>query len=352
MFEDTLEKIVLGNRILDYLFALGYIIVGLVAVWVMRKIILVRLKKWAEKTATTLDDFIIRNFQRTILPLLYFAVFYFSLRSLTLHPTVDRIMTILAAVLLSIFGIRFLVTILEHMISHYWLKRADDQDSRAFRGLLPAIKIVIWGVGFIFLLDNLGVEISAVLAGVGIGGIAVALAAQAILGDLFSYFSILFDRPFEVGDFIIVGDLLGSVEYIGIKTTRLRSLGGEQLVFSNTDLTNSRVKNYKRMEKRRVLFRLGVTYDTPKERVEEIPKLIANIIQETDNANFDRAHFGSYGDFSLNIEVVYYVTSGDYNLYMDVQQTINLRIMEEFQKRNIQFAFPTRTLHVHKSELT
>ena len=232
------------------------------------------------------------------------------------------------------------------------MKRPDDQDSRAFKGLLPAIKIVIWGVGFVFLLDNLGVEISAVLAGVGIGGIAVALAAQAILGDLFSYFSILFDRPFEVGDFIIVGDLLGSVEYIGIKTTRLRSLGGEQLVFSNTDLTNSRVKNYKRMEKRRVLFRLGVTYDTPKERVEEIPKLIANIIQETDNANFDRAHFGSYGDFSLIIEVVFYVTSGDYNLYMDVQQTINLRIMEEFQKRNIQFAFPTRTLHVHKSELT
>jgi small-conductance mechanosensitive channel len=210
------------------------------------------------------------------------------------------------------------------------------------------INIVVWVIGIVFLMDNLGFDISAVIAGLGIGGIAIALAAQAILGDLFSYFVIFFDRPFEVGDFIVVGDKVGSVEYTGIKTTRVRALSGEQLVFSNTDLTNSRIHNFKKMERRRVVFKLGVVYQTPSEKLAEISTLVKEIIEKQEDVIFDRGHFSAYGDFSLNFEFVYYVMGSDYVQYMNTQQKINLEIYDEFEKREIEFAYPTQTLFINK----
>ena len=200
------------------------------------------------------------------------------------------------------------------------------------------------------MLDNLGFEVSTVIAGLGIGGIAIALAAQAILGDLFSYFVIFFDRPFEIGDFVILpNEFMGTIEYIGIKTTRIRSLSGEQIVVANTDLTNSRIRNYKRMERRRVVFKLGVIYQTTSKQLAEIATIVKTIIENQSDTTFDRGHFQSYGDFSLNFEFVYYVLSGDYNKYMDTQQAINLKIYEEFEKRGIEFAYPTQTLFVSKN---
>ncbi|PIX14798.1 MAG: mechanosensitive ion channel protein MscS, partial [Elusimicrobia bacterium CG_4_8_14_3_um_filter_50_9] len=199
-------------------------------------------------------------------------------------------------------------------------------------------------------LDNIGIKISAVIAGLGIGGIAIALAAQAVLGDLFSYFSIFFDRPFEVGDFIIIGEFMGTVEYIGMKTTRIRSLGGEQMIFSNSDLTNSRVKNYKRMTQRRVVFKLGVTYQTSVEKLKIIPDIVKKAVEDAGNTVFDRSHFLSFGDFSLNFESVYYVKSGDYNQYMDAQQKINLALKKEFEERMIDFAYPTQLVYISKEK--
>jgi len=182
-----------------------------------------------------------------------------------------------------------------------------------------------------------------------VGGIAIALAAQTILGDIFNYFVIFFDRPFEIGDFIIVGDVLGTVEYIGLKTTRIKSLQGEQIIFSNSNLTNSRIHNYKRMNERRVVFKLGVVYDTGTEKLEKIPKLVKSIITDEPQTRFDRAHFVSFGDYSLNIEIVYYMLSADYNQYMDVQQRINLRIYNEFGSNGIEFAFPTYSISLGQS---
>jgi small-conductance mechanosensitive channel len=184
----------------------------------------------------------------------------------------------------------------------------------------------------------------------GIGGVAVALAAQVILKDVFSYFSIIFDRPFKIGDFIIVGEYMGTIEYIGIKTTRLRSLGGEMLIFSNSDLTDSRLRNYKLMDKRRVSFKLGLVYQTSTEQLKKVPGIIEGIIKSVKDTIFDRAHFLNYGDFSLVFEIVYYVVGADYNKYMDIQQEINFAIKGEFEKRGIEFAFPTQTLYVNKSE--
>jgi small-conductance mechanosensitive channel len=221
---------------------------------------------------------------------------------------------------------------------------------RSFEGLLWAVKSLIWVLAVIILLDNLGYKVSTLIAGLGIGGIAVAIAAQALLKDFFSYFSIVFDRPFKIGDFIVIGDFMGTVEYIGIKTTRIRSLGGEQVIFSNTDLTDSRVRNYRLMEKRRVLFRIGVTYQTSLSQLKEIPEIIEDIIKDTKDAAFDRAHFFSYGDFSLIFEIVYFVLNSDYNKYMDIQQEINFAIKEEFERKGIEFAYPTQTLYVNKTD--
>jgi len=350
MTAEILEKVFWGNRVLDYVACLTIFLIGAMAIKIFKSIILARLKKLTDKTATAFDDFLVTMLKKSLVPLLYFGVFYLAVRSLTLHATMSKAIDVLGIIFLTVVAVRFLSAIVEFIIKEYWLKKTDEKREKLLKGLLPAIKVVIWCLAVVFLLDNLGFRISTVVAGLGIGGIAVALAAQAILGELFSYFAILFDRPFELGDFIIVGDYLGTVEHIGIKTTRIRSLSGEQLIFSNSDLTNARVRNYKRMEKRRVVFKIGVTYQTSRERLKEIPEIITNIIKSIDDTLFDRAHFLSFGDFSLNFEVVYYVMSSDYAKYMDIQQQINLTITEEFEKRGIEFAYPTQTLFLTKTE--
>ncbi len=350
MLKDILEITFLQNSVLDYLIFLATLLIGILIVRVIKSIILSRLRAWAKKTATTIDDFLIGIVEKTLLPLVYFGVFYLSTRTLTLNPILSKIIDVLGVILLTVFGIRFVVAIIRYALEIYWLKKErDEAKERSLRGILTVIKVIIWGIGITFLLDNLGFKISTVIAGLGIGGIAVALAAQTILGDLFSYMSILLDRPFEIGDFIILDNYLGTIEHIGIKTTRVRSLSGEQLVFSNADLTNSRLRNYKRMAKRRVLFKLGVTYQTSLQQLKEIPEVIKNIIENIDDTAFDRSHFSSYGDFSLIFETVYYVMSRDYNKYMNIQQEINFAINEEFEKRGIEFAYPTQTLYLSKT---
>lgn len=350
MINKIMGEAFLGNRLMDYAIFAGLLLAGFLIVKIFQQFILRRLRKFAEKTATTLDDFLIAIIQRTLVPLAYFGVLYLSANTLNLAPFVKRALDIAGMAVLTVFAARLATALVGYGFDIYWTTRGKTEAlKRSLNGILRVAKLVVWALAVMFLLDNLGFKISAVIAGLGIGGVAVALAAQAILGDLFSYFAIIFDRPFEIGDFIIIGDYLGSIEYIGIKTTRIRSLGGEQLVFSNTDLTNSRVRNYKRMEKRRVVFKLGVTYQTSLEHVKAIPGIIEKIIKNTDDTVFDRSHFFSYGDFSLLFETVYYVIGPDYNKYMDLQQKINFGIKEEFEKRGIEFAYPTQTLYLNKS---
>lgn len=204
------------------------------------------------------------------------------------------------------------------------------------------LNAVIWTLVGLLTLDNLGINITALVAGLGIGGIAVALAVQNIFGDLFASLSITLDQPFVVGDFLIVGDVLGTVESIGIKSTRLRSLDGEQIVMPNSDLLSSRVRNYGRMMERRVVLRTTVTYETPIESVERIPRLIRDIVEGQADTRFDRSHFAAHGPASLDFETVYFVRSPDYNRYMDIQQAINLRLHREFTQLGIEFAYPTQ----------
>jgi small-conductance mechanosensitive channel len=207
-------------------------------------------------------------------------------------------------------------------------------------------RMVIWTVVVLMVLDNLGIDVTALVAGLGIGGVAVALAVQNVLGDLLASLSIILDKPFVIGDFLIIGDYMGSVEYIGLKTTRVRSLSGEQLIFSNSDLLSSRIRNYGRMYERRVVFSIGVTYDTPRDSLRQIPGIIRKAVEAQDKTRFDRSHFMKYGDYALEFETVYYVKSPDYNIYMDIQQAIYLAIHEAFEQSRIEFAYPTQRLLV------
>jgi len=348
MLNEIMSKSILGNNVRDYLTFILIFLVGIIAIRILRGIVLKRLKKFVEKTKTKVDDFMVSVITRKVVPLLYFGVFYVGVKNLALNPGLEKIIRIIGVALLTVFVVQFVVTAITFILKAFWTKKRGAAGEEGISGMLTTVNILVWAAAVIFFLDNIGFKISTVLAGLGIGGVAIALAAQALLGDLFSYFAIFFDRPFEIGDFIIVGDLMGVVEHIGVKTTRIRSLGGEQLIFSNNDLTNSRVKNYKRMEKRRVVFKFGVTYETPLEKLKEIPSMVKKTVESIEDAVFDRAHFASYGDFSLLYEVVYYVIGGDYNKYMDIQQNINLSIKEGFEKRKIDFAYPTQLVYVNK----
>lgn len=232
-------------------------------------------------------------------------------------------------------------------ITGYAADRANHRSVSAAATIINFIvRTALWSIAVLLILENLGFDVTALIAGLGVGGIAIGLAAQNILGDLFASLSIVFDKPFEIGDFIISGDYMGTVERIGLKTTRLRSLSGEQVVISNTDLLTSRVRNYKRMAERRVVFSIGVTYGTPADVLAQIPKMVREAIEAQEQTRFDRSNFLAYGDFSLNFETVYYVLSSDYNLYANIHEAILIAIYRRFQDAGIGFAFPTQSIHV------
>lgn len=349
--EELLNRVYFNNTVQDYLIATGIILLSILLVRIFRNIVLSQLKKWATKTQTTIDDFLVKGIEKFGLPLLNILAIYIGLRYLEFAPRAESIISIAMNVILTYYAIRIITFTINHTLKGYLLKQEGGEEKiKQLGGVMIIISIVVWVVGIIFLLDNLGKDVTAIVAGLGVGGIAIALAAQTILGDLFNYFVIFFDRPFEIGDFIVVDDKMGTIEHIGIKTTRVKSLGGEQVVFSNSDLTGSRIHNFKRMQSRRILFSLGVTYQTPYEKLSAIPGIIRTVIEnQKEKVRFDRAHFSSYGDFSLNFEVVYFVQTGDYNQYMDIQQEINLRIYEEFAHQGIEFAYPTQTVFLEKS---
>ena len=343
MVSDILEKTVLGNTLEAYGTALLNIGVGVAIAHLLKRLVLYRLKRWAKRTTTTLDDQLVHLIERPALWLLYLGSCYISLQNLDLSLAVADLLTVISIILATLLLIQLVGSVAEYGLRIYGFIHRDQPNMRqSLNALIPAVRVVLWAVGIVFVLDNLGFDISAVVAGLGIGGVAIALASQGILQDLFSYFSILLDRPFEIGDFIIIDTMAGTVEQVGIKTTRLKSLDGEQLVLANTDLTASRIQNFQRMEQRRIAFYVRVTYETSNSQLEKIPEIIRSIIEEIPEVTFDRAHFADFGDFSLNYEVVYLVNTNDYAVYRDVQQQMNLAIKERFDQAGIEFAYPTQ----------
>ena len=279
MIQELWQRQYLGNTVQDLVIVAGIFIVLFVAITIFRRIILHKLKEWSATTKTTFDDFLIVNIEKSIVPILYLTAFYFSLKALVIPSNISRIIYIAFLFAAVFFTLKIITAVVKQFVFSFIRTQENSEiKEKQSRGLLILINVMIWIIGFVFLIDNLGYDVTTLIAGLGIGGIAIALAAQTILGDLFSYFVIFFDRPFEIGDFIIVEDKMGTVEYVGIKTTRIRTLGGEQLICSNTYLTNARVHNYKRMERRRVIFKLGVVYQTGHQQLKQLPVTVKTII--------------------------------------------------------------------------
>lgn len=306
-----------------------------------------RLGSWTVQTRFRTDDLAVDLIRRISVPFLLASYANLSRVSLTLPPDARNLIHWLFIAACVYQAGLWGNGVIAHLISR---RRSGPGFDGGMATTLAALgfgaRVLLWSALILLGLQNAGINVSAALTGLGIGGVAVALAVQNILGDIFASVAIVLDRPFVIGDFIVVGDLLGTVEHIGLKTTRLRSLYGEQLVVSNAQLLQSSIRNYKRMQERRVTFGFGVTYQTPRSVVATIPAMVRSAIERHPDVRFDRAHFKEFGDSALNFEIVYYVLSPDYNHYMDIQQVINLEIMEQFEREEIEFAHPMRTLRL------
>ena len=346
---DFLNYVFWNNTVLDYIVFLGVLAIGAALIFALGRVTLRRLAAYFESTQSSYAQITLSSIKQYLLPTAYFTLFYACTRMLVLNAKLANIVRVVSVLFAIVMGAMFFASLAVLFFTKLG-KGKDDSASLAIRWLIRLSKGVIWGVALILFLDNIGVKITSLVTGLGIGGVAIAFAAQSALSDIFCFFTIFFDKPFEIGDFIIAGDHMGTVEHIGVKTTRLRAIGGEQLIVSNADLTGSRIRNYKTMQQRRVSFTLGVTYGTPTEKLEAIPKLIQTIVEVTEDTTFSRAHFASFGSYSLNFEVVYFVQSADYDRYMDINQRINLAIKDGFEKLGVSFAFPTSIVQMRPEQ--
>lgn len=305
------------------------------------------------RTATRPDGIAMQVLGATRLWLLFPFALYVGASAVELPQKLDHLIdVVLVVALLLQTGLWINSSVSAWLRQQIELRRGVDSEGITALALLGfASRVAVWALTLLLILNHLNFDITALVAGLGIGGVAIALAVQNILGDLFASLSIMLDKPFVIGDFIVVGELRGTVEYIGIKTTRVRSLDGELIVFSNADLLKSRVRNFKRMQERRIAFSVGVTYQTKADILARIPRLLREAVESQQKTRFDRAHFKTYGDFALIYEVVYYVLSPEFNVYMDIQQAINLDIYKRFENEGIVFAYPTQTVYIQSSNV-
>ncbi|HKL42638.1 MAG TPA: mechanosensitive ion channel family protein [Clostridia bacterium] len=348
MENGILQYVILNNTVYSYLLSILIVVIGFFIIKTVKYLFFESLQKRIKKISFSFGDFFYKTLNKRILPMTYFVLIFIAITRLNLIVPIERIIDIFFILLFVLYVTLLIQDIIIYTMKKYWEKKQSSQaQDTVFTVSVFIVRLVTWLIAILFILDNLNIEIRGLITGLGIGGIAIAFAAQTILADIFSYFTIFLDRPFDIGDFIIIGDYKGVVEHIGIKTTRVRSLSGEQLVFSNNDLTNSRINNYKRMKTRRINFDFGVVYDTPLEKLKKIPQIVEEIITKIEKTDFDRAHFASYGEYSLIYQVVYYVNDSDYKVYMDLQEVINLKLKERFLSEGIEFAYPTHSLHIY-----
>ena len=341
--------LILGNTPEAYGYALAAFAVALALIYLVRNVGISRLKALAERTETNLDDLLIALVEKFSCFEYQLAAFFVATRYLLRAPSFDKSVK---AVVLLVFTYRA-ITIIQELLS-YWINKvaakrelSGQAKDSVVRSTQVILRSLVWVGAVLFVLDNLGVNISAVLTGLGIGGVAVALAAQAILGDLFNFFVILLDKPFNIGDFIISDSVSGTIEHIGLKSTRIRSLSGEIVVISNSNLLGSRIRNYQDLTKRRVVFKTGIVYGTKPELLRKIPSIVEKAVQGC-QAEFDRCNLSNCGDFSLDFETVYYLNEPDYNAYMAAHEQVLLAVLEGLAAAGAELAYPTQTVLIKK----
>ena len=333
--------------------AVIFFLLALIAGWIVYHVFEHYFSKWAKKTKTTIDDEIIKNVKRPIYFLVMLIGFWTAVDQLVF---LDVYMAYTSFIFLvaEIFLIAYIITRFINVFLAWYVERKSKKTEKpvstsiliVFKKFLHA---VVYIFAFLMVLYVGKIDLSGALVGLGVGGIAIAFALQSVLSDAFSAFSIYFDHPFEIGDFIIVGDHAGTVTHVSMKSTRIKLLQGEELVISNKTILDRSIRNFKKLKKRRVVFSIGVTYDTPLAKLKKIPEIIQTIILNCEITEVDRIHFKEFGPYSLNFEIVYYVNTADYNKYMDTQHKINMGIKEAFEKEGIEIAFPTQTVFLNKN---
>lgn len=345
-----LQEVFLGNSVEKWILSAVFMCGSMILLRLVKGIGLKSLRRLASRTPTWLDDIICDAIADTSWLLYMAAAVYSGLAAVRLSEMAESILKGIAGMTLLLQVGLWLQTMLKSSMNHWLEDRDNKRASTMAAGLTFIGKLIIWSAVSLLVLSNLGVEITTLIAGLGVGGIAVALAAQGILSDLFASLSMYLDRPFDIGDFIIVGDYLGTIEKIGLRTTRIRSISGEQIIFGNDDLVKSRIRNFARLNERRIKFGFGIEYNIPAVKVEMAATITKEVIEAIEGTRFDRVHFKEYGDYSLIFEVIYYVLYPEYAIYMDRQHQINMGLYRRFEEAGIPFAFPTSTIHVRGIE--
>lgn len=347
---NALHNLFTQNDTQTFLNAAATFLISFAAMHWGLRLLLKRLGKLAARTATWWDDVLVDGLGALWWPVVTIVAFYFGSTCLVLPASIDKLIDRVAIVAL-LLQLGLCADRALHSWQDHRTAEERDRESAAMLAKLGIVRLVsqfmLWILLVLLALDNIGINITALVTSLGIGGVAIALAVQNVLGDLFASLSIALDKPFLIGDFIVVDDHMGTVKHVGLKTTRLQSLSGEELVFSNTDLLKSRIRNYKYLAERRVVFNFDLDYATPRDKIERVVAAVRKAIEAHDSkVRVDRVHFSSFSERGLRFEAVYYMLDPDYNQYMDVQQSVNLTMLDAFAGEGVSFAYPTRTLHL------
>jgi len=349
-FEEFLSYPLWGNSVKEYILAIVVFGLAVILFRIIKYEIVKRLRKVADRTKAEIDDLLIKIVDKIGWPFYAFFAISIALSFIQVPNVINVFFTYATPIVVVFLIVRSIQQFVDYGIRKLAKEKQKETETPIVNVLGRILRGALWGIAFIYIISTFGYDITTVVASFGVLGIVLAFGLQHILSDIFASFSIFFDKPFEVGDFIIVGDNLGVVKKVGIKSTRIQSLWGQEVVIPNKELTSARINNYKKMERRRVQFSFGVVYDTPSEKLEKVLDITKEIVDKIELAELDRVHFKEYGDYSLNFEVVYYVNTPDYNTYMDLQQEINLSLKKRFEKEEINFAYPTQTVIVNKEK--
>lgn len=336
------------SQIVSEVIAFAFTLTLAIAIaWIGHSIFKRYLLRWAAKTQTHLDDAILRNVRAPIFLLAILFGLYYGLAGVASLQDYSQEVS-MAFTVGQILVVTFIITRITNVLISWYaeqsVKRGTNVSNHILFILRKVLQIVVYVFTFLIILWVFNIDLSGVVVGLGVGGIAIALALQNILSDALAAFSLYFDRPFEIGDFIVVGDYAGTVKKIGMKSTRIQLLQGEELVISNKELTSEAVRNFKKLKKRRITFTVQVSCDTPIEKLKKIPEIISEIIKKIKGTQIGTAHFRQFGEFSFDFDIVYYVKTGNYNKYLDIQQRINFEILEEFEKEKIEMPYPTQKI--------
>ncbi len=344
-------KVFFGNSVSTYISSVLLFLVLLVVFAILQRFAIARFTYFSRRTKTDLDDAFVKMINSFRPPFYTFVSFWIAISYLNVHGYIENVVTALLVVWLIYQTVIIVGILVEDVIFMHLIKNHDETTKSAIHIIANIIKATIWIFGIILVLSNFGVDVTSLIAGAGIAGVAIAFALQGILSDLFSSFSIYFDKPFKIGDYIKTeGNVAGVVKQIGIKSTRIEARDGEEIVVSNQELTGAKIQNFELMKERRSVFSFCVLYDLSAEKLRAIPNIVKEIVESQEKVRFDRAHFKSFGESSLDFEVAYFVLDQDYKLYMDIQQEINLKLFERFEQEGIGFAYPTRTIYMAENK--